>query len=352
MGSNNNNRRVGCREGFAFVTNKISNASLSLLRQRTSRLTNCWRIERADGVTHQFTVHDQVLNQSWAIGMDPRPGLSNFANRRVTGLASRSTEISGIISDDGITYDDLMQGRVWGSRISQSSVDWAFPFVANLIWNTWYVNGIEYDDKEWRMTLVGITSRLLGKRGETFGRTCQNELGKYIQASAGSGYSGTSGIYSTCPVRINDYPFKVPVAVIQSGATKRVFNVVKSGSVNGFGDASHETYDNYFSKGYVQLLDGENKEMQETILTDKRVDASTRTITLMRPLPTAPAVNDTCDVFVGCDKNVETCRDKFDALQGHGTDKGYSLTNYGGFRGFPEIPGTDESIRYPLPPGQ
>jgi len=277
--------------------------------------------------------------------MDPRPGLSNFANRRVTGLASRSTEISGIISDDGITYDDLMQGRVWGSRITQSSVDWAFPFVANLIWNVWYVNGIEYDDKEWRMTLVGITSRLLGKRGETFGRTCQNQLGQFFTQYGGSVMVTTS----TCPVNINDYPFKIPAAVIQSGATKRVFNVVKSGSVNGFGHADHATYDNYFSNGYVQFKDGDNKEMQETILSEVRVDASTRTITLMRPLPNAPAVNDTCDVFAGCDKNLETCRDKFDALQGH---SGGGITNHGGFRGFPEIPGTDDSIRYPLPPGQ
>ena len=220
------------------MTTQLANSSLSMLRQRTTRLTNAWRLDRADGVSHWFTVHDQTLNQSWALGFDPRPGCSSFANRRVTGVTSRTTELSGLIGDDGISYDDLMQGRVWGARVKQVTCDWAYPWVANVLDNNWYVGAVEFDDTEWRLQLVGITSRLMGKRGETFGRTCQNQLG--VMSMLGT--TTTASTTSTCPVQIYLYPFQVAAAVVQAGATKRTMTLRKAGGSNGFGHADHATY--------------------------------------------------------------------------------------------------------------
>jgi hypothetical protein len=260
-------------------------------------------------------------------------------------VTSRTTELSGLIGDDGISYDDLMQGRVWGARVKQVTCDWAYPWVANVLDNNWYVGAVEFDDTEWRLQLVGITSRLMGKRGETFGRTCQNQLG--VMSMLGT--TTTASTTSTCPVQIYLYPFQVAAAVVQAGATKRTMTLRKAGGSNGFGHADHATYTDYFTNGYVVMKSGDNLHIQETIHTDVRVDAQDRTITLMRPLPATPQSGDTVNVFAGCDKNLETCRDKFNVLQGRNTG---TISNWGGFRGFPEIPGTDQVIKYPLAPGR
>jgi len=280
-----------------------------------------------------------------------------YANRRTVGLGERTTEISGLIGqagsyEQGISYEDLHEGRLWGAHIEQALVDWAFPFTTNMMWNFWYVGDIDYDDREWRLQLVGITSRLKGKRGEMFSRLCQNELG-VMNAFLGSG----TPTASACPVSMA-YPNKVSDAVVEASPapTKRVVYVKKIGASSGFGSPSHGGLSvtssgaytiNYFQHGYVEIqrsIGGTTNPLQglqERIFQDERIDAEIRKLTFLRPLPRLLVAGDTMHVFAGCDKHWETCKLKFGALNGIGGN--YS----GGFRGFPEIPGTDRAIRYP-----
>ena len=343
---------------------ELSNGALNLLRRRTARLCHVWSIERQDGREPlHLTVHDQMLNRFDGLSFNPRPGLSMSANRRAAGIGEKSIEITGPIGDDGgVTYADLHQGRMWGAIIHQRMVDWSYDFGPEMMFNEWNIADIEYDDRSWTFQLTGLSTRLKGKRGDVFSRLCQNELG--VQNALSSTNIVTT---SACPVNISNYPFRVQGAVIIDSTTgfgqdptKTVIYVKKQGSsaaFPGFTNTAHldgNFSSQFFSHGRVIIQSGALAGLQENIYGEVDVgfdsrSAGVRAFRLMRPLPDLPAVGDTLDVYVGCDKQWATCRDKFGVLQGNiSTFPGTS----GGFRGFPDIPGTDRATTYPPARGQ
>lgn len=339
---------------------ELRNGAMNLLRRYTARLTHVWEIRRPDGrAPMHFTTHDQRLNKVDALHCDPRPGLTISANRRAAGLGEKSIELSGLIGDAGITYDDLHQGRIWGAKVYQTVRDWAFDFGPSTMFNEWHINDIGYDDRAWTLQLTGLTSRLKGKRGEVYSRLCQNELG--VQNTLANSNIITT---SACPVNISQYPRRVQAVPIVGSSTtyaddptKRIIWVQATSSTTGLTNTAHLTGDyasTYFKHGRVLFKSGVLEGLQETIYGEVEVDpvvhaAGVRGFKMMRALPDVPLVGDTIDVYVGCDKQWQTCRDKFDALQGNVST--YPGTS-GGFRGFPEIPGTDRATTYPPARGQ
>lgn len=339
---------------------ELRNGAMNMLRRYSARLTHVWTIERPDGAAPmQFTVHDQVLNRVGQLRCDPRPGLTISANRRAAGIGEKSIEISGLVGDGGITYADLHQGRLWGAVVTQRTCDWSFDFGPTTMLNQWHISDLTYDDRAWTFSLAGLTTRIKGKRGEVYSRLCQNELG--VQNTLANSNILTT---SACPVNISQYPRRVQSVPIVGIATtyaadpaKRVFYVEAVSATTGLTNAAHTQGDfasTYFRHGRVVFKTGALTGLQETIYGE--VDqgdvarlAGVRGFRLMRPLPEVPAIGDTVDVYVGCDKNWQTCRDKFNALQGNvSTFPGTS----GGFRGFPEMPGTDRATTYPPARGQ
>lgn len=341
---------------------ELSNGAMNLLRRHTARLTHVWQINRPDGQQPlQFTTHDQILNRYDSTIYDPRPGLTVSANRRSVGLSEKSIEITGLIGDGGVSYQDLHQGRLWGAVVMQHMHDWAFDFGPQMMLNEWFIADIVYDDRAWTFALTGLAGRLTGKRGEVFSRLCQNELG-VMNTLANS----TATTTSACHVNINVYPKRVSDVVIigketthGEDPTLRTIYVKKVNGTTGLANAAHTDGDhaaNYFQYGRIVFKSGELEGLQETIYEDKSLvfgasAAGVRAFTMMRPMPDLPLIGDTLDVFVGCDKNWETCKNKFDALQGNTNPTSYPSTS-GGFRGFPDIPGTDKASTYPPARGQ
>lgn len=339
---------------------ELPRGAVNRLRRQTARLTHLFAIYRPDGQPPiRLTVHDQVLNKVVDLRYNPRPGLTVSANRRANGLGEKSIEINGLIGEDGVTYDDLHQGRLWGSTIYHNVQDWAFDFASYSTLNQWHIADIKYDDRTWTFALTGLTSRLNGKRGDVFSRLCQNELG--VQNTLANSNIITT---SACPVNISQYPRRVQaVPIIDSNTThgedptKRVIYVKATSSTTGLTNSAHLTGDfapTYFKHGRIVFRSGALEGMQENIFGEVEVGSTARAagvrgFKMMRALPELPAVGDTLDCYVGCDKNWLTCRDKFDALQGNVST--YPGTS-GGFRGFPEIPGTDRATTYPPARGQ
>lgn len=337
-------------------------STLNLYRRYTANLSYTWTIERPDGAAPmEFTVHDQVLNRFDHLRCNPQPGLTMSANRRSAGLGEKSTEIRGLIGETGITYQDLHQGRLWGSVITQECCSWDADWAHWIMKNTWFVNDIIYDDRTWTMALTGITSRLKGKRGEVFSRLCQNELGVINQLT------GTNiPTSSACPVNVTQYPMTVQNVIVEDSTqslgyaqdpTKSTIYIYRGGGVDGLAASAHKDGDfsvSYFRHGRVTFKTGALAGLQENVYSEIDVgDAArstgTRAITFMRPLPDVPARGDELDIVVGCDKTYTTCRDKFDALQGNISTH---PSTSGGFRGFPDIPGTDRATTYPPARGQ
>lgn len=59
------------------------------------------------------------------------------------------------------------------------------------------------------------------------------------------------------------------------------------------------------------------------------------TLELFEPLPALPSPGDALTLKEGCDRTREMCRDRFD--------------NVINFRGFPEVPGSDQALKIPVP---
>jgi uncharacterized phage protein (TIGR02218 family) len=92
----------------------------------------------------------------------------------------------------------------------------------------------------------------------------------------------------------------------------------------------------WFVRGRVTVLDGAGRGAVGIVKRDRDV-AGQRVIDLWEMLSAGLAPGDRVRVEPGCDKRLQTCRDKFDNLPN--------------FRGFPDIPGEDWLVSYPVRAG-
>ncbi len=90
----------------------------------------------------------------------------------------------------------------------------------------------------------------------------------------------------------------------------------------------------YFNQGTVTFTSGALAGSRPVEVFDWSVGGG---VALWTGLPEAPQIGDTLELRRGCDKTRPTCRDTFD--------------NVVNFRGFPDVPGSDQVLRYPNPGG-
>lgn len=121
----------------------------------------------------------------------------------------------------------------------------------------------------------------------------------------------------------------VPVAATVTAVTDALrFSVSYSGTFA----------DDYFNLGKVGFLTGELAGIISDNLFDFTSDgAGVGSIVLWEPLIQAPEVGDTLDLSVGCPKTRAACKTF------HGDARP--------FRGHPDMPGTEQLLRYPNPGG-
>jgi uncharacterized phage protein (TIGR02218 family) len=77
----------------------------------------------------------------------------------------------------------------------------------------------------------------------------------------------------------------------------------------------------YYSLGVITFTSGANNGLSRTIQNYSNTSGQ---VTLVAPLPSAPATGDTFTIIPGCDKQQATCSSKF--------------ANLSHFRGFPYVP--------------
>lgn len=254
-------------------------------------LAHVWRVVRRDGEAFAFTDHDQVLLFD-ALVCAPMSGLVAGAVEKSLGLGVDTASVSGALSADAITEDDLARG-VWdGARVDLYRVDWREPglrvhlFAGRL---GEVRRGRNVFEAEWR----GLQAALNKPVGRVFSRYCDADLGdarcgKMLETSAWRGDG-----------------------VVAETLSPAVFRV------SGLDDYAAD----WFSRGRIVWSDGASHEV-----ATHRVEAGGVTLELAEPLA-GIELGATFVIYAGCDKRVETCRAKFD-----------NLIN---FRGFPHMPGND-----------
>ena len=279
----------------------ISPALQSHLDDGTTTLSWCWRISRADGVTLGFTDHDRMLTFD-GTGFEPESGFAASEVRSGSDLSVDAQDAEGVLTSDRITETDIIDGRWDNAGVDLWRVNWADTSQRVLM-----RHGAVGQIRRGRMAFVAEVRSLAHVLGQTVGRTFQSSC----DAALGD---------ARCGVNLDAPAFK---------GSGTVLSLVRD---RGFVAAGLGAFAaGWFAAGTVEWTSGANVGRRAEVMMHE-VAASTATITLLEVPVRAIGVADGFVIRAGCDKRLETCRDRF--------------ANALNFRGFPNIPGQDAVLRY------
>lgn len=257
-----------------------------------STLAAGWKVTRTDSTVFAFTDHDQDrtvggVTYKSAIGFVPS------AIERGTELKSDNQIMRGIIDSVDITAADLRTGKWDGARVEIIEFNWLTQTKARDLL-VGFLGGVELIDNQYSATLVSMEYELQKPIGRTIQLRCDADLG-----DTRCGYTLTSDSLTVTTV------------------TSRL----------SFIDTALTAADSYYNGGKLVWLTGDNAGLTFDV---KKYASATDTVDLYEPTPYAIQVGDTANIFRGCDKTFETCRDDF--------------SNVDNFRGFNHLPGIKDLI--------
>jgi uncharacterized phage protein (TIGR02218 family) len=281
---------------------ELSAALQAHLDGGTTTLAWCWRIERTDGVVLGFTDHDRPLAFS-GVSFEPESGFSASEIRMGTDLAVDAQEAEGVLTSDTITETDILDGRWDNAHVEVWRVNWSAVSQRVLM-----RRGAIGQVRRGRLAFVAEVRSLAHVLNQTVGRTfqhaCDAELGD-----------------TRCGVDVEDPVYKGSGSVTAL-AGDRGFT---ASGLAGFAAG-------WFALGRLTWTSGANAGRVAEVASHT-LSGGERQIALLETPVRPIAVGDDFVVRAGCDKRLETCRDRF--------------ANVVNFRGFPHIPGQDAVIRYP-----
>ena len=255
-------------------------------------LCHCWHLTRADGLRLGFTDHDRPLTFD-ALTFHPGAGFGASALETATGLAPDNTEVTGTLTADAITPEDLECGAYDGAEVDLFLVNWQAPAQRILLFRG-SIGETTRGPLAFTAELRSMAHTLDQPTGRAYTRRCDAELGD-----------------TRCGVSLTP-------------ASATLTAIAPDGTLTLSEDAPDGTY----THGILRWTSGPNALKSLPI----REQSGPR-VTLWSPPPVPPQPGDALTLIPGCDKQLETCRDRF--------------ANTPRFRGFPHMPGDDWMTRYP-----
>jgi len=274
------------------------------LASGATTLARAFVVTRRDGVVLGFTDHDRDLSFD-GITFRADSGLTAKALQQATGLAVDNTEAFGALRSDAICEADILAGRYDGAEVQGWLVNWA-DVAMRVLQFRGTLGEITRSAGSFTAEMRGLTEALNRPQGRIYHARCSAVLGD-----------------DACRFDLNQagYRDERPVEQVADG---RVF---RFGDFSGFDDR-------WFEKGRLSVLNGKAAGLSGTIKNDRLRSATGREVELWQELRTAPAPGDLVRIEAGCDRRSETCRLKF--------------ANLLNFQGFPDIPGEDWLMSYPV----
>lgn len=266
----------------------------------------CWRINRSIGDPLGFTDHDENISFG-GVTFEASAGFETSDVERSLGLAIDNATASGVLRSDRITEEDIQHGVFDGAEVFQWVVDWRDP--ANRILNfRGEIGEIRRGEAAFDVELRGLSERLNRPHGRDFLHVCDALLGdKRCGVDVESvEYSGTGFVLG-----------------VEDARTLRV------AGLNGYAEG-------WFDDGLITWSDGVLAERKHAVAVHRTRDGDVR-LTLTTDLVVQPEIGDAFVAVAGCDKRLETCREKF--------------ANTVNYRGFPFIPGDTWVAAYPVEGG-
>ncbi len=262
----------------------------------TTSVATCWKIIRRDGMALGFTTHDRIVMVD---GFSYRPS-SAFTPTNISGannFAVDELEVTGILSDEAITADDLVAGLYDGAMIEIFLVNWEEPDHGIMRLKTGWIGDVQVGNGVFTAALRGLGDKLTQSFGAVYSPECRADFGD-----------------GRCRVSLAALEVMRDVTVV---IDQRRFQCLDLG-----------VEDNWFDYGVLHWVSGENAGQSFEI---KRQTGAT--IELYDAMPKPIGLGDLFLVTPGCDKRFVTCRTKY--------------ANAENFRGEPHIPGSDAMFTYP-----
>lgn len=259
-------------------------------------------LELNDGTIIGVTDHDEDLEFDIGDGLETYQSGTGILTSDVAMSASLDAdnyEVRGPLTDDVITLEGVMGGRLNRARARLFQVNWKSLADGAL------------------KLLAGSVSEARVENGE-FVLSVRSDMDKYNQPVGRL-------ITNNCDADYGD---------ARCGATPETV----TGTVTSVIDAMRFTVsytgsfaDDFFNKGLVFPLTGDLAGTQPVEIEDWTVGGAIVTFT---PLVEAPGVGDTFTVQRGCPKSRADCM---------------ARNNIINFRGYPELPGSDQILRVTIP---
>jgi len=264
------------------------------------RFASCWKILRRDGTIIRLTDHDSLLVLPNDGTYQPQNGVEASARQKKEGGPAANFEVRGVLSSDLITPEDLLAGRYREADVTEFMVDWRYPHAGVFRTHQYIIEDTQHDGREWKGSVVGLSSRLRHKKGRKLTRTCDADFGD-----------------SRCKVSLAAHTYTGSVVGIFS--SRQAFTT----SLN------HPRA--FFNGGRLTWTSGQNNgilcEIKNSLAT-----AGGGRVTLWLKTPLDVEAGNTFSVIRGCPKTYNAC-------------VGYA--NLANFRGFDTMPGNDTLMRTP-----
>ncbi len=362
---------------------------LAHLAAEVATLATCWKITLTDGTVLRFTDHnDDIKYEGQTYLASTGYTATDIADS--DALNVDNLEVQGVIEAPSITEEDLRIGRWDNAAFDIFELNYNDLTQGVLTLKTGTLGEVTLNRNQFAAELRGLTQAYTRTIGQLDSPTCRAQLGDtrcgvsltaltvtgtldsvnadlvtlYDAARTEAGPSGgrtitnieavggvDDAVFVTLNVMANEY-FSFGDIVTISGVVgtdiEWVNAITRVGEVfhNGFfipreqspwygtadvgytsgGTVSPMIDSGYFDGGLITftsgLCDGFSQEVKAFVPGQ---------ITLHLPMPYALAAGDTYSMVAGCDKSLDTCRDRFN--------------NVVNFRGEPYLPGIDKVLQ-------
>ena len=267
-------------------------------------LARAFAVRRRDGVELGFTDHDRDLVFD-GITFRAGSGLTAKAIQQATGLSVDNTEAFGALQSEAIREEDILAGRYDGAEVRGWLVNWADVSIRVL---------------QFRGTLGEIV-----RKGGAFNAELRG-LSETLNQEQGQIY------HARCSAVLGDGRCKFNLDQVGYSDERPVEEVVGARLFRFTDFAGFE--DRWFEKGRFEVLTGKAAGLVGSVKNDRLRAGNAREVELWHALGASPLPGDMVRIEAGCDRRAKTCRLKF--------------ANFDNFRGFPDIPGEDWLMSYPV----
>lgn len=269
----------------------------------------CWKITRLDGTEYAYTTHDEpiVYRGSTFIPCDSLRA-SAISSTTASGAEAGDVEVTGLISDNGISEDDIANGLFDGATVEVYLVPWSTgsTSIARRLTKGVVVR-FEHNPTQYVASVQTVGVKLTQSPLLTaYTAACRWDLGS-----------------SECGIELDS-------TWIETGSVTGTFarNAINATTYRTFADSSRTEADDYFTFGMLTWTSGNNVGLSAEIKS-----FSGNTFELWDVMPNEIEIGDAYEVTPGCAKTTTDCSTKFS-----------NLVNFGGF---PNIPGRDSIYETP-----